>query len=136
MPRKRGVVLIVEEDREVSDLVGGWLRKDGFGVLVCPGPLAPDYLCAGVRTPWPLVRAADLIVLDLWLSSDRAMIGVSSHGLLGRYLSAHKPVLALTHRPDELAQLLEETLAEMEWPPDRRETLETVRECVASGASP
>ena len=127
MPRDRGVVLIVENERAVTDLVGGWLREAGFGVLTCPGPLAPDYVCEGARAPCPLVRAADLIVLDLWLSSDRAMLGMSSRGLLDRYLSTRKPVLTFTHRPHELAQRLEENLAEMDWPPDRRETLETVR---------
>jgi DNA-binding response OmpR family regulator len=135
VPKKRSVVLLVENDREVRERVGGWLREDGFGVLTCPGPLAPDYVCAGARAPCPLVRAADLIVLDLWLSSDRAMIGIPSQGLLGRYLSAQKPVLAFTHRQDELPHFLEENLAEMQWPPDRRETLETVRARIADEAS-
>jgi hypothetical protein len=40
-------VLLVEQDPEERDLIGGWLENDGYDVLACPGPSAPDYACIG-----------------------------------------------------------------------------------------
>jgi hypothetical protein len=44
---KPGPVLLVEQDLEERDLIGGWLENDGYHVLACQGPSGPDYTCIG-----------------------------------------------------------------------------------------
>lgn len=135
----RAVVLIVEQDPEMRDRIGSWLESDGHQVLACPGPTHPDYTCVAARgTPCALANAADVVVLDLWLASDRLLMGTSSTRLLGHYLAGGQPVVAISSRPDNtrLAKLfLEEALIVVEWPPERRELCETVRAVLREEAS-
>jgi DNA-binding response OmpR family regulator len=121
-------VLLVECSEKVRDRVGGWLEREGWEVLTCPGPTGPDYRCVAARGhTCPLVPAADVVILDLWLESDRAVRGTSSRRLLQFYASSGLPVVALTYRPHEDSFPLEGSIAEVAWPPDRRELVETVR---------
>jgi DNA-binding response OmpR family regulator len=121
-------VLLVECSETVRDRVGGWLEREGFEVLACPGPTEPEYRCVATRGgTCPLAAAADLVVIDLWLESDRALKGTSGRRLLQFYVSKGLPVVALTYRPHEGSIPLEASVAEVAWPPDRRDLVETVR---------
>jgi len=136
MDTRRSVVLVVEQDPELRDRIGFWLEEDGHEVVACPGPSSPDYTCVAARgTPCALTKAADAVVLDLWLASDRALVGTSSARLLGIYLSAGKPVVALSARHEDTwmaKRFLGAPLVVLDWPPDRRELRETVRGVLAS----
>jgi DNA-binding response OmpR family regulator len=127
---RRAVVLLVEQDPDMTDRIGSWLESAGHEVVACPGPSFPDYTCLADRgRPCPLSSVADIVVLDLWLSSDRVLMGTSSSRLLSHYLSTGKRVVALSSRRDErrMERLrLESSVVFLEWPPDRRELLESV----------
>jgi len=126
----REVVLVVEHDAELRDRMGGWLEEAGFDVLACPGPTGPDYTCvAGRGRPCPLAREADVVVVDLWLASDSVLEGTSGSDLLSYYLGSGKRVVAVAPGQDrgELFKLREDSLALVDWPPERRELAETVR---------
>jgi hypothetical protein len=131
------VVLIVEQDGGWRDRIGAWLEEDGHEVVACPGPCHPDYSCVATRNrPCALANAADVVVLDLWLASDRALLGTSSVRLLRYYLSAGKRVVALSSRANDAwlaKQFLDGPLVALDWPPDRRDLRETVRALVAAG---
>jgi hypothetical protein len=135
MQSPRTVVLIVEQDADLLDRMGSWLEHDGHEVLPCPGPSSPEYVCvAGRGMPCVLADVADVVILDLWLASDRAMLGTSATRLLGYYLSFGKPVVALSSRRDNTSlfkRFLEEPLTILEWPPERREICETVQALLA-----
>ena len=127
----QATVLVVQRSDEARGRVGSWLEDTGFEVLACPGPTEPSYRClAGRGMPCPLAHGADAVVLDLWLDSDMMMEGTSCADLLGYYLRAGLPVLALTHgsEPDHL--LCEANLATVAGPLDRREVVETIRALV------
>ncbi len=136
--RETPVVLLVEPERETRERLGAWLEDAGFEALTCPGPTFPEYTCVGVREhACPLAGGADLVVLDLWLDSERAMQGASSTQLLRYYLSSGRPVMALVHRRDRTRLdllFMTEAVTWLEWPLDRREIVETARAMI--GASP
>jgi hypothetical protein len=82
MDRDQPVVLIVDRDVDTRDRLEGWLEDVGFGVVVCAGPSAPEFTCVGSREGrCPLAQDADLVVLDLWLESDAAMMGTRAASL-------------------------------------------------------
>ena len=90
----RGLVLVVEDDRSIADLVGLYLRRDGFGVQV--EATAPPRLAA-VRRLRPTA-----VVLDVGLPG---MDGVE----VCRRLRAEgdwTPVLFVTARDDEVDRML------------------------------
>ncbi len=121
-------VLLVEHDPELKDRIGGWLEDGGLDVYLCPGPSAPTYSCiASEGQACPLVQAADLVVLDLWLATDSVMMGTSASQLLSFYLSSGKPVVVVDHGHDELRSFREEVAAVLEFPPERRDLIETVQ---------
>ena len=127
MSARRPAVLVVERSTVVRDRIGGWLEDEGYEVLACSGPRGPDYRCVGTsRVGCPLVHGADAIVVDLWLESDAALQGTTAADLLGYYLSSGVPVLALTHTDDPNRLVRLDRLATLDWPPDRRETVETI----------
>jgi DNA-binding response OmpR family regulator len=133
--KSNGVVLLVESDPDLRDRVGGWLEDAGLEVVGCPGPSRPDYTCIGVRRDGcALAHAAHLVVMDLWLGSDQALLGTSSTRLLARYLGWGKPVIAISARHDHgrlLKLFVQEELILLDWPPERRELTETVRAVLA-----
>jgi len=106
--RGNAKVLLVLADDEGRDIMGSWLEADGFDVMVCPGPGAPDYTCVGERT-WrcPLADAADAVVLDGRLESGEVPDGTSPYDLLALYRSLDRPVLVLDGVL-EIADLLED----------------------------
>jgi hypothetical protein len=93
-------VLLVQADRVERDSNGSALEAAGFDVLTCPGPTEPDYTCVGGRTgTCPLVAEAAVVVLDMSLDSEALMTGTPAEELLGLYLTAGRPVVALGSRP-------------------------------------
>jgi hypothetical protein len=73
------------------------------------------------------VRAAAVVVLDLWLASDNAMDGTAASELLAYYLSSERPVVVIDPGHDELRPFMEEITARVEWPPEPRELVESVQ---------
>jgi hypothetical protein len=134
MDRKR-VILVVEQEREIRDGLGRWLERRGHQVLECPGPQGPTYRCMGSdQGRCPLAAGADLILLDMWLAGEAALLGASSLDLLEFYLGSGIPVIAFIHGADPTELFLHERLTVMDWPPDRRELLETIDLVVPSAA--
>jgi DNA-binding response OmpR family regulator len=128
---------VVEQDPEMRDRIGGWLENEGHEVVACPGPSHPDYVCmAGRGVACPLAEAADAVVLDLWLASDRVLMGTPSTQVLSYYLSTGKPVVALSARHDHsrlFKLFVGDPLLVLEWPPDRSDLCETVRAVLLHG---
>ena len=94
-------VLIVEADAAERERLGAILERDGYDVVACFGPTAPEYACVGGRRcSCPLVSECDLVVLDRWLESDTMMMGTPSEELLQLYLSAGKTVITLGRAGD------------------------------------
>ncbi len=90
----RGLVLVVEDDRAIADLVGRYLRRDGFGVHV-EGDGA-----AGLAAVRRLAPAA--VILDVGLPT---MDGIE----VCRRMRAEQdwtPVLFVTARDDEVDRVL------------------------------
>jgi DNA-binding response OmpR family regulator len=129
MSRDQPVVLIVDRDPDTRDRVGGWLEDVGFDVVVCPGPTAPEFTCVGSREGrCPLAQDADVVVLDLWLESDAAMRGTRAVSLIRHYGSWGKPLVVMTDRHDGVMDRVEDfSLPTVDWPPDRRDLVETIR---------
>jgi CheY-like chemotaxis protein len=126
-------VLLVEADPELRDRIGEWLERSGFEVLLCPGPSAPSYTCvASTGRPCVLLKAADLVLLDLWLESDSVMSGTTASELLANYVSSDRPVVVIDPGHDELLPFIDETAARIGWPPERREVVESVRVAIKS----
>jgi hypothetical protein len=93
---REATVLIVEGDPQERERLGFALERSGFDVLECPGPTGPEYACVGERTGrCALLDRADVVVLDLWLASDAAMMGTPSSELLRLYVGAGRPVVTL-----------------------------------------
>jgi DNA-binding response OmpR family regulator len=94
MPDERGLVLVVEDDAAIADLVGRYLRRDGYGVhLVTDGEAA----LAAVRRLRPVA-----VVLDVGLPR---MDGVEVCRTL-RSADDWTPVLFVTARDDEVDRVL------------------------------
>ncbi|OLS60760.1 response regulator [Pseudomonas putida] len=88
-------VLIVDDDREIRELVGNYLKKNGMRTtLAADGRQMRSYLEAG---------QVDLIILDIMLPGDDGLV-------LCRELRAGKhratPVLMLTARDDETDRII------------------------------
>lgn len=127
MSAQRRSVLVVERSERTRSRVGGWLEEAGFDVMWCPGPTGPGYRCvAGRGRACPLARAADVVVLDLWLESDAMMEGTSGLDLLGYYLRSGLPVVALTQGSEPVHLFCDAELATLDGPLDWREIVETV----------
>jgi DNA-binding response OmpR family regulator len=93
-PDARGLVLVVEDDRAIADLVGLYLRRDGFGVQVETDGAAA---LAAIRRLAPVA-----VVLDVGLPG---MDGVE----VCRRMRAEQdwtPVLFVTARDDEVDRIL------------------------------
>lgn len=133
----KSVVLLVENDPDLRDRIGGWLEDAAFDVVACPGPSWPDYSCVAVRgTACPLAQAADIVILDLWLASDSVLIGTSSTQLLSYYVGSGKPVIGISSRQDHsrlLKRFVDQELVLLDWPPERRELAETARAMLDAG---
>jgi hypothetical protein len=101
----RRTVLVVEADPLERERYGAWLERSGFDVLVCPGPIEPDYTCVGARDGvCPLVQEADVVVLDMSTESEAVLMGTASEELLALYLLTGSRVVVLGSHPGEEVQ--------------------------------
>lgn len=131
MAGAEGTILVVEADDVERRRFSSWLEREGFDVLVCPGPTEPDYTCVGARGgACPLVGEADLVVLDMSLESEAVVMGTAAEELLGMYLMTGRGVIALgshpggevpgqlrrLHRHPERAELVDAVRALGAWP--------------------
>lgn len=125
----RQTVLVVENDAVIRDRTASWLDADGYDVLLCPGPQAPDYTCVGGRGgTCALAAAADVVVLDLALESDAAMTGTPGWEVLLHYVSIGRPVLALVGAADPVRPIADDDVAVLARPVRRRPLLAAVRD--------
>jgi DNA-binding response OmpR family regulator len=121
-------VLVVEQDRGLRDRVGKWLEDEGFDVMACSGPSTPEYACVAFRHGGcPLAHGADVVVLDVWTAADAVERGHGGLELLRYYTDRALPVIAVRQRRDPLEVEFDEAVADVEWPPDRDDVVETVR---------
>jgi hypothetical protein len=120
-----GNVLVVEADPAERGRYGAWLETAGFEVLVCPGPMEPDYTCLGSRgRTCPLASEAALIVLDMSLASEGVVMGTPAEELLGLYLVAgHRVVVLGSHPGEELPG----QLRRLRRHPERAQLVDAVR---------
>ena len=92
-------VLVVEADPVERTRLALALEGDGFEVLLCSGPTAPDYACVGAREGrCPLATDETVVVLDMDLDSEAAGAGTSARELLGFYLAGGHRVVSLSSR--------------------------------------
>jgi hypothetical protein len=100
MDRYMRNVLLVESHPVERERLAVALSGDGFEVLLCPGPTAPDYTCVGARVGrCPLVTEGCVVVMDMDQDGDAAVSGTSAEELLDFYLQARHRVVALSARP-------------------------------------
>src|SRR6266702_7044523 len=87
------VILIVEDDRDIGDLLADFLKREGFAVEVAEDGAAADRILARM--------APDLIVLDLMLPGED---GLS----ICRRLRARgaTPILMLTAKNDDVDRIV------------------------------
>ena len=92
-------VLVVESDPVERERLAAALEGDGFEVVLCSGPTAPDYTCVGARLGrCPLATDGCLVVLDMDQDGDAAVQGTTAEELLDFYLEAQHPVVTLSSR--------------------------------------
>jgi len=122
-------VLLVEHDSQERHRIGELLEREGFEVLACPGPSYPDYVCVGGRgLPCPLAKEADVVVLDMWLSSDVIMRGTPAWELLIYYMERGNHIVALTDTQDSVHPLSDERVIAVRRPPDDAELVGAIHE--------
>ena len=93
-------VLVVGPDPVERTRLAAALEGEGFDVLLCPGPSAPEYGCIGAtKGRCPLATDGCVVVLDLDLDADAAVEGTTAEELLGFYLGSEHRVVALSHHP-------------------------------------
>jgi CheY-like chemotaxis protein len=93
-------VLVVESDPVERERLAAALEGNGFEVVLCPGPTAPDYRCVGARLGrCPLAANRCVVVLDMDQDGHAAVQGTSAEELLDFYLEAQHPVVTLSFRP-------------------------------------
>ncbi|HEX9713540.1 MAG TPA: hypothetical protein VGB52_13440 [Actinomycetota bacterium] len=120
-------VLLVDDDQDERELLGGWLEQAGYVVEACPGPLEPDYVCVGGRTmTCPLAAGADVVVLDMQLGSDAAMEGTPGWHVLVTYVAMRKPVVALVSGEDPVHPRPDDQVTVLGRPPGEQELLAAV----------
>lgn len=92
----------MEPDPVECERLSSILEGQGFQTLECPGPTRPDYTCLGVRSGrCPLASEDAVVVLDTNLDSEAVGMGTAAEDLLGFYLEAGHPVVALGSRQSE-----------------------------------
>lgn len=122
-------VLIVADDLQERSQIGAWLEGSGFNVISCPGPQGPDYTCLGGRGEHcPLADAADVVVLDLRLSSDEMMTGTPGWELLFFYMALGRKVVALSGCEDSIRPGTDEDVTVLQRRPSREALVSAVRD--------
>lgn len=121
-------VLLVEADAAARERIGKWLSQDGYDVIECPGPSAPDYTCLGSRgMDCPLAKAAAVVVLDLSLSSDAVMAGTPGWRLVDYYIGRGLPVVAISGAEQMGRFFLDDRVISLDRPADRDSVIAAVK---------
>jgi CheY-like chemotaxis protein len=124
-------VLLVEYDTQERARIGTLLEDEGFDVVVCPGPVGPDYVCLGGRgLPCPLAHPADVVVLDMRLASDVVMRGTPGWELLVYYMERGKPIVALSNEEDPVHPLSDDRVKVLKRHVDNKSLIRAVRDSV------
>lgn len=124
-------VLVVEADDLERRRFSSWIEREGYDVIVCPGPTEPDYTCVGARGKvCPLVAEASVVVLDMSLESEAVVMGTAAEELLGMYLMTGKGVVVLGSHP---GGEVPGQLRRLHRHPDREELVGAVLELAGHG---
>ena len=73
MDRYMRNVLLVESDPVERERLAAALEGDGFEVVLCPGPTAPDYTCVGGRVGRCPLATDGCVVVDTDQDGDAAV---------------------------------------------------------------
>jgi len=122
-------VLLVEHDDDERARIGRLLEREGFDVILCPGPIEPIYVCAGgLGLPCPISKNADVVVLDMRLAGDVLMRGTPAWELLIYYMERGKHIVALSNGQDSVHPLSDEKVIALHRPPTDAELIDAVRD--------
>ncbi|HJT37919.1 MAG TPA: hypothetical protein VJ818_05795 [Actinomycetota bacterium] len=122
-------VLVVEHDDDERARIGRLLEREGFDVVLCPGPAAPDYVCAGGRgLPCPIAKDADVVALDMRLAGDVMMRGTPGWELLIYYMERGKRIVAMSNGEDTVHPLSDDRVIAIKRPADEATLLAAIRE--------
>lgn len=122
-------VLVVEHDDDERARIGRLLEQEGFHAILCPGPLEPAYVCAGGRgLPCPIVKEADVVVLDMRLAGDVMMRGTPGWELLIYYMERGKRIVVLSNGGDTVHPLSDERVIAIRRPPEDGQLIGSIRE--------
>ena len=88
-------ILIVDDDREIRELVSGYLKKNGLRATAVAGRPADARL--------PRADSVDLIVLDLMMPGDDGLV-LAGELRAGKHKAT--PILMLTARNDETDRII------------------------------
>ena len=125
-------ILIVEYDDEERRRISEMLVSAGYDVIRCPGPEAPNYVCAGgLGLPCPLAREADLVVLDMRIAGDVMMRGTPAWELLVYYMEHGMRIVALSNGEDSVHPLTDERVTAIRRPADEKVLVKAVRELLS-----
>ncbi len=117
--RDRRTVLVVESDPYERERLGTMLEEAGCDVLICSGPVGPDYTCVGGRgSRCPLADSADVVVLDTWLESETVGLGTSAGDLIALYRTSGLPIVTLGTERGSVDVFGEEPVIHLERRPD------------------
>src|SRR6266496_3800302 len=129
IPMKPTSALVVEYDTEERRRIGGLLEKEGFDVILCPGPTSPDYVCIGGKgLPCPLVREVDVIVVDMRLASDVVMRGTPGWELLVYYMEQGKRIVAVSNEEDVVHPLTDDKVIIVKRPVERTSLIRAIKD--------
>jgi CheY-like chemotaxis protein len=133
----RTAVLVVARTEDARNTFGSWLEEEGFEVMACPGPSAPDYTCVGSRGgKCPLAESADVIVLDLELAGDVTMRGTPGWELFLNYVQLDKRIVAIVGIEEPVIPAPDDQVAVVRRPPNRRELTIAIRTVRPKSAAP
>lgn len=136
-PRDQALrVLLVDADPAARERIGKWLSQEGYDVIECPGPSAPDYTCLGSRgMDCPLAKAAAVVVLDLNLASDAVVAGTPSWRLVDYYIGRGHPVVAISG-PQQMGRFFfDDRVISLDKPIDRDSVIAAVKNLAAKRGS-
>lgn len=104
--------------------------------MTCRGPGA-DLCPVEHGRPCPLVREADVVIVDLALETHTNLEnGISPGELLAYYLGEDKPVIALTRSPHGIRPFVDERVKVLDQPPSADALGRAIAEAIPPFQSP
>ena len=130
-PKAIRTALVVTDDSGLRESLETWLESDGFETMGCPGPRTPEFGCIGLSGQLcPLVKAADLVLLDLH-PEPGALIDQTRRGeLVDYYRHKGRQLLVLADTPATLELPRANGVVLVDRITDRASLLETVHEAL------